>query len=99
MLLALGGKRVMLADFGVAGQVEHTEDLRRSIAAQPDPPNDPGWAVVGLFFWMGLKFFFFGGVAGVWVSRVLVRVSHGFLPFPFLEPPKVAIVSIGTTNQ
>ncbi|CAE7038846.1 Serine/threonine-protein kinase Nek5 [Symbiodinium microadriaticum] len=35
VLLAQHGKRVMLADFEVAGQVEHTEDLRRSIVGTP----------------------------------------------------------------
>eukprot|EP00931_Biecheleriopsis_adriatica_P053933 TRINITY_DN31692_c0_g1_i1.p1 TRINITY_DN31692_c0_g1~~TRINITY_DN31692_c0_g1_i1.p1 ORF type:complete len:653 (+),score=145.20 TRINITY_DN31692_c0_g1_i1:147-2105(+) len=35
VLLMQDGKRAMLADFGVAGQVEHTEDLKRSIVGTP----------------------------------------------------------------
>jgi len=35
VLLTHGGRRALLADFGVAGQVEHTEDLRRSIVGTP----------------------------------------------------------------
>lgn len=35
VLLSNGGKRAMLADFGVTGQVDHTEDMRRSIVGTP----------------------------------------------------------------
>mmetsp|Transcript_83854 Transcript_83854/g.233972 ORF Transcript_83854/g.233972 Transcript_83854/m.233972 type:complete len:595 (+) Transcript_83854:255-2039(+) len=35
VLLSHGSNRAMLADFGVAGQVEHTEDFRRSIVGTP----------------------------------------------------------------
>jgi len=35
VLLTHGGHRALLADFGVACQVEHTEDLRRSIVGTP----------------------------------------------------------------
>mmetsp|Transcript_124563 Transcript_124563/g.240351 ORF Transcript_124563/g.240351 Transcript_124563/m.240351 type:complete len:653 (-) Transcript_124563:7-1965(-) len=35
VLLTHGGRRAMLADFGVAGQGDHTEDLRRSIVGTP----------------------------------------------------------------
>lgn len=35
VLLTHGGRRALLADFGVCGQVEHTEDFRRSIVGTP----------------------------------------------------------------
>lgn len=35
VLLQHSGRRALLADFGVAGQVEHTEDLRHSIVGTP----------------------------------------------------------------
>mmetsp|Transcript_5439 Transcript_5439/g.9469 ORF Transcript_5439/g.9469 Transcript_5439/m.9469 type:complete len:660 (-) Transcript_5439:2-1981(-) len=35
VLLTHGGQRALLSDFGVAGQVEHTEDMRRSIVGTP----------------------------------------------------------------
>jgi len=35
VLLTHAGKRALLADFGVCGQVEHTEDLKRSIVGTP----------------------------------------------------------------
>merc|ERR1719183_2974301 len=35
VLLTHGGQRALLADFGVAGKGEHTEDLRRSIVGTP----------------------------------------------------------------
>jgi serine/threonine protein kinase len=35
VLLTHGGRRALLADFGVAGKVEHTEDLKHSIVGTP----------------------------------------------------------------
>jgi len=35
VLLTHGGRRALLADFGVAGKVDHTEDLRQSIVGTP----------------------------------------------------------------